>query len=277
MLGGFIVQFLYRIILGIFIGAGAILPGISSGVLCVIFGIYDKLVDSVLGFFKDCKKNFCFLFPIILGIFIGIVIFGNILKSLFITYPMQTKSAFIGLILGCMPSLIKTANSNKGFRLHYLIYTVISFIVALLLLLLEKKLNMFYFAYSQNALFLILSGFIMSVGIVVPGVSSTVLLMILGTYDTYLDAVSTVNTCVLIPMGIGVVIGGIVFLKLIQYAFKNYFSQTYYTIIGFVLGSIFILYPNFSFDFQGLICICILVIGFYIGRTIEKKEVHNQK
>lgn len=108
-------QFLYHCLIGLLIGAGAILPGISSGVLCVIFGIYDKLIDSVLGFLKDIKKNLTFLFPIILGGGIGVVIFGNVLKNLFAFYPIQTKFAFIGLILGCMPSLIKTANSKKDF------------------------------------------------------------------------------------------------------------------------------------------------------------------
>ena len=98
---------LYRFIIGIFIGAGAILPGISSGVLCVIFGIYDKLINCVLGFFKDIKENSKFLLPIIIGVAIGVIVFGNLLKTLFNLYPTQTKFAFIGLILGCVPNLFK--------------------------------------------------------------------------------------------------------------------------------------------------------------------------
>ena len=85
----------------------------------------------------------------------------------------------------------------------------------------------------------------MSIGIVVPGVSSTVLLMILNTYEVYLDAVSTVNLLVLIPMGIGVILGGILFLKITEVLMRKFFSETYYTIIGFVLGSLLILYPRF--------------------------------
>ena len=105
--------FLYNILIGILIGAGAILPGISSGVLCVIFGIYDKLIDSILGFFKNIKENFKFLFPICVGVGLGVVLFGNILKTLFLLYDVQIKFAFIGLILGGLPSLIKIANSIK--------------------------------------------------------------------------------------------------------------------------------------------------------------------
>lgn len=236
---------LYRFVVGIFIGAGAILPGISSGVLCVIFGIYDKLINCVLGFFKNIKENFKFLFPIVIGVAIGVIVFGNLLKNLFNLYPIQTKFAFIGLILGCVPNLFKIANSKKGFKAHYLIYTFLSFALTIFLLLLENTLKNSTFASEGNTLFLVLSGFIMSIGIVVPGVSSTVLLMILNTYEVYLDAVSTVNFSVLIPMGIGVICGGILFLKITELLMKKFFSETYYTIIGFVLGSLLILYPRF--------------------------------
>lgn len=84
---------------GLAIGAGAILPGISSGVICVIFGIYEKLLNAVLNFFKNIKENLKLLLPISLGCVVGIVIFGNIIKCLFLSYPLQTKFAFIGLIL----------------------------------------------------------------------------------------------------------------------------------------------------------------------------------
>ena len=80
---------------GIFIGSGAILPGISSGVLCVIFGIYEKLLNSVLDFFKAPEENFKFLFPIFIGICLGFLIFSNILNFLLYKFPLQTNSLFI--------------------------------------------------------------------------------------------------------------------------------------------------------------------------------------
>ncbi len=260
----------YQLIIGILIGAGAILPGISSGVLCVIFGIYDKLVNSVLGFFKNWKENIKFLFPIILGVGIGVVLLGNLLKTLFCLYPVPTKTAFLGLILGCVPSLFKIANSKKGFRLHYLFYTLLSLVFTTLLLILENSFTSNTLTNTSNSLFLVLSGFIMSAGIVVPGVSSTVLLMILGTYETYLNAVASINISILFPMGIGLILGGLSFLKLTQYLLKNYFAQTYYTIIGFVLGSLVILWPGFTFDFMGVLSFIIFIICFYIGKNFER-------
>ena len=106
-------NFLSDCLKGIAIGAGAILPGISSGVFCVIFGIYEKLLDSILNFFSDVKNNFKFLFPIFIGVVLGIVLFGNVLNYCLYKFPIQTKSIFIGLILGSIPALIKEVNNKE--------------------------------------------------------------------------------------------------------------------------------------------------------------------
>ena len=175
---------------------------------------------------------------------------------------------FIGLILGSVPSLFKTANSQKGFRLHYLIYTAITFILTLVLLIIENAFTVSSINQYTNFLFLVFAGFIMSIGVVVPGVSSTVLLMILGVYNIYLFSVSTLDFNVLLPMGIGLLIGGIVFLIIIKYCLEKFHAQTYYSIIGFVLGSIPILYPGFQFDFTGLVSILLFLLGLYIYNKI---------
>ena len=91
--------FLLNCVKGILIGSGAILPGISSGVLCIIFGIYEKLLDSIIHFFKNIKANIKFLLPISIGVAIGVLIFSNFLNYFLINFSLQTKSIFIGLIL----------------------------------------------------------------------------------------------------------------------------------------------------------------------------------
>ena len=96
--------------------------------------------------------------------------------------------------------------------------------------------------------------------------------MILGTYETYLTAVSALDLSILIPMGIGLIIGGFLFLKLTQYFIREHFSRTYYAIIGFVIGSVFILYPGFEFNFSGIGQIVIFLLCFYIGKMFEKEE-----
>jgi putative membrane protein len=256
-------KFLFDYLKGIAIGAGAILPGISSGVLCVIFGLYEKLINSVLNIFKDFKTNFKFLLPIGLGGVTGILLFGKILKYLFNSFPMQTKFAFIGLIIGCIPILFKKANSKKGFRLHYLLFLIIAFAIGSLSILYEA---------NNGFLFLIIAGFFMSIGIVVPGVSSSVILMTFGVYYEYLDAISTLNLNILIPLAIGIILGGYLFLKIIKYLLENYFPETFYAIIGFVLGSVLILYPGFTFNITGIISLLCFSVSFIISLQFEKLE-----
>ena len=228
-------------------GAGAILPGISSGVLCVIFGIYETLLNCTLNFFKNIKYNFKFLFPIGLGTLVGVILLGNILKYVFYAYPVQTKFMFIGLIIGSVPELLKKANSKKGFKLSYLIYFIFSFSVGVLLVLLEKKLNFSENNISQFSFaYLLISGFFMSAGVIIPGVSSTLILILMGVYDAYLLSVSSLYIPFLLPLGIGLIIGSFICMKLIKFLLDNYYSQTFYCIIGFTLGSIFVLYPGIS-------------------------------
>lgn len=104
------------------------------------------------------------------------------------------------------------------------------------------------------------------------GVSSTVLLMIMGIYDIYLVSISTLDFYVLVPMGIGLILGGYVFLNISKYCLTNFHSQTYYAILGFVLGSIFVLYPGFSFDLQGILYIGLLIMGIFISMKLEKGQ-----
>lgn len=157
---------------GIFIGSGAILPGISSGVICMVLGLYEKLLDSILNFFKDIKTNFKFLFPIASGILVGIILFSNILLYCFNTIPCQTNSLFIGLLLGSISLL---ANSNireknyKDNKSQYISFLV-CFLIGLGLIYLENIININneYIPNKFSTLFLILSGIFMSIGIVVP-------------------------------------------------------------------------------------------------------------
>ncbi len=249
---------------GILIGAGAILPGISSGVLCVIFGIYEKLLNCVLNFFKNIKYNFKVLFPIGLGISCGIILLGNLLKYVFYAYPIQSKFIFIGLILGSIPALSKKACSKQTFKLRYLIYLLVSFFLGISLVFLEHHINISRIQTEYSYLFIVFSGFLMSAGVIIPGISSTLILMILGIYDTYLLSISTLYFPFLIPLGVGLIIGCFICMRLIKILFDKFHTPTYFCIIGFTIGSIFILLPNFSFDIDGFTGILCCIISFFI-------------
>ena len=255
--------FLLNCAKGIAIGTGAILPGISSGVMCVIFGIYEKLLDSILNFFKDIKNNIKFLLPLFVGVILGVVIFSNFLDFFLQKYPLQTKSIFIGLILGSIPSLIKEVNSKEKFKLYYLFYSIISFSIGIFSVFLERNISMPNIS-NFSYIYLVLSGFAMSIGVVVPGVSSTIILMLMGVYSTYLCSVSHLYFPILIPMGVGLFFGCIVFMKITKFLLNHFYARTFYSIIGFTLGSIFVLLPNVSLDLSGFICFICILFGFLV-------------
>ena len=111
----------------------------------------------------------------------------------------------------------------------------------------------------------------MSIGIVVPGVSSTIILMLLGTYSLYLSAISTLYLPVLIPMGIGIIIGSLIFMKIIKYLLDKFYIQTMYSIIGFTLGSIFILLPEVHSLIDIILAFACALFGYYIVKLVAKK------
>ena len=234
--------------------------GISSGVLCVIFGIYEKLLNSVLGFFKNIKENFKFLFPIVLGTVLGVVIFSKILNYFLYAYPLQTKSTFVGLILSTVPSLLKDINKKEKFRLHYIFFLIFALFIGIATVYLEKNMTVLS-GTSYNYFYLVFCGFMMSVGIIVPGVSSTIILMLLGIYSSYLTSVSSLYVPILAPIGIGLALGCFIFMKVTKFLLDNYYAQTFYTIIGFTLGSILVIWPDFTPDFSGFLSFIFMMLG----------------
>jgi len=138
-------------ITGILIGSGAILPGISSGVFCVAFGIYEKLVDSILNFFKDIKGNTKFLFPILFGAFVGILIFSNILKFVFVNFNIPTSFAFMGLILGSLPLVIKKSEITE-ISISHIMCLIVTLSLSIYLATLEHFSNMCSASFSLRLL-----------------------------------------------------------------------------------------------------------------------------
>ena len=255
-----------NIIKGIFIGAGAIVPGVSSGVLCVIFGIYEKLLDAVLNFFKDIKQNIKFLFPIALGVGIGVLLFSNILNYLLYEFPVQTKSIFIGLIIGTIPSLVKEVNEKETFKPQNVIYLLIALAIGIVTVVLENKLYISSNIEDMSFMYFVMCGAIMSLGIVVPGVSSTIILMLLGVYSVYLQSIANLYFPVLIPMGVGLILGSIIVMKLTKRLLEKYYGKTFYVIIGFTIGSIFVLLPQGMSLIETMLCVLCVFLGVYISR-----------
>lgn len=240
-----------------------------AGVFCVAFGLYEKLIDSFLHFFKNIKKNTAFLLPIILGALVSIFLFSNFLQIAFDNFYMITSYAFIGLILGSLPIVFKQAEVSK-ITFSHIMCLILSFVFSIYLIVLEQ--NAIYSLSSFSNSYLILSGFLMSAGIVIPGISKTVILMMLGIYSSYLSAISTLNFSILLPLGIGLILGSVIFMFIINFLFSHFKSYTYFLILGFVLGSVLIIFPGFAFSFECILGILLAGVCFFVTYKLGKLE-----
>ncbi|MBR3249150.1 MAG: DUF368 domain-containing protein [Clostridia bacterium] len=261
-------EFFSYIIKGIAIGAGAIVPGVSSGVICVILGIYEKLIDCVLNLFKNFKKSIKLLLPLSIGIIIGMIIVGKVLNCLLNAYPNEINFVFIGLVIGCVPSLFKQANSMGRFKISNLFFLFIALGIGLVMVILER--NIITSCNTEHStIYLIISGMCMSLGVIIPGVSSTVILMLLGVYNIYLNSIAGAYLPVLMPIGIGLITGSLICMRIIKILLNKFHSQTFYSIIGFTLGSVFVLYPGITFDLNGILCILLFALSWMISSSLE--------
>ncbi len=261
---------------GILGGIGNIIPGLSGAALLVILGVYQKIINAIseLAKFKNIKKNIIFLLPIGLGVVIGTVVFGNILMYLLKEYPMQTSYSFTGFIIGTIPMLFKEAN-KEGFDKKYLISLSITFIIGLGLLSLKGYSNI----QATDLTFIqgCILGLVLAGSTIIPGISSTVLLNLLGFYQYYLKAVSTLDIISLFPVMIGLGIGALIFIFIINYLLKNHYGYTYYTVSGFCIATIpAVIIGKPSLDlvtFFSILCaIGAFLLTYYVGKKCEAKE-----
>lgn len=272
-------SFFILFLIGILIGTAMIIPGVSGAVIAVIFGVYDKMILSLNNLFKDFKKNFFFLAVLGTGIFVGAIWFSNVLMFLYKKHEVITKFVFVGLILGGVPFLLKELNKKKE-KINFLAM-IISFSLSFILWILSKEFLEINLYVSNNSLILntlnlFIAGVIYSIGKVIPGVSSSFLLILMGMYEYVLLVMAHPITVglkeieKLIPFIFGLIVGVITLLKIINFLLKRYFGLTYSIIIGFVIGSIPALMPNLCFSLNTIIGVIFMLFGFMLSYELTK-------
>lgn len=247
-------SFINLFLVGILIGVAMIVPGLSGGVIAVIFGVYDKMIYSLTNIFKDFKKNFTFLLVLGVGILVGAVWFSNIMIFLYEKHEVLTRFSFIGLILGGVPFLFRKVKETS--RINYFVFFA-TIVFCFLFFILSK--NVFRIDLSANSssfalknLNLFMAGFIYSIGKVMPGISGSFLLITIGMYEYVLSVIAHPITIGLREINkllvflTGLIFGVFILLKIMNRLLKRKFGLVYSMIIGFVLGSIFALIPNVS-------------------------------
>ena len=209
------------------------IPGISGSVLAISMGVYDKIIKAFSCFFKSPKKHFLFLVQIMIGIFTSIIIGTKIIHYLINHFYTITMFTILGFIIGTIPSLIRKVEYNK----KNIMISIISF-------LLTFALNYFKINITINISTIIIFGIIESFTSIVPGISGTAIFINLGVYDYILKNISTLNINFLPFYILGILVGLIVFTKIINILIEKYNSSFESVINGLVIASIFPILNN---------------------------------
>lgn len=274
-------SFIYLFLIGILIGTAMIIPGVSGSVIAVIFGVYDKSITALTNLFKNFKKNIIYLFILGSGILTGAVWFSNVMMFLYEKCEIVTKLSFVGLILGGVPYLIKEIKSKDNEKINFLAL-LLTFLLSVLFWYISQNVLKINFnvessSYLVKFLLLFLSGIIYSIGKIIPGVSGSFLLIIIGMYEFVLSLISNPihmvvrNFNKVVPFLLGFILGIIILLKLVNNLLEKKFSLTYSIIIGFVLGSVWALVPKFNFSKEYVIGIIIMIFSFTLSYKLSKK------
>ncbi|MFD1361987.1 DUF368 domain-containing protein [Lentibacillus salinarum] len=231
---------------GILMGASDVIPGVSGGTIAVVLGIYDRLIAAINGFLsKEWKKQLGFLVPLGIGIVTAIFLLSNAIKWLFEHYPGPTKFFFLGLILGVLPYLFHKADAKNKFQgKHIMLLLLGAVIVGSLAFLQANEGPVVENMTTSTYILLFFSGFIASSALVLPGISGSLLLVILGMHTTVITAISNLQLDIIAVTGAGIVIGIVFMSKLVNFFLNNYYTGTFAVIIGMVIGSVFVVFPG---------------------------------
>lgn len=261
---------------GMAIMVSTMVPGVSGGTMAIVLGVYDNLIHSIGSFFEDWKKNSKFLMQLGLGAGVGLLLFSNLIENALNSYPIIMRFLFIGVIIGGIPILYRRSMAVDKKKSNF-IYLIIGLAIALLMSQDTSTVTtMASVGGVKGFIFLFLAGIIIAIALILPGISGSYVLLIFGLYDTVLNAINTTNISLLIPLGLGAVIGTLATTKAIEKLLNKYPGKTYMMILGFVIGSIPPIYPGLPKEGNVLFPILALIIGFAFIMwlsTLEKDEL----
>lgn len=257
---------------GMCIGGTMTVPGISGGSMAMILGIYDKLISSVNRAVKFDKKSIIFLLEVLLGGGIGIILFSGLVLKMIELYTMPVTYFFIGAVLGGTPMIYRSAKVTK-FTPSAIIYPIIGIVIVSLIALLPEGVFDPSLNSGVRGFFIqIIGGVIIAIALVLPGISVSQMLLMLGLYETVMGAASSLNILPIIPIAVGALIGTLSTAKVMDKAMVKFPQATYLIIFGFVLGSVRELFPGVPFGFEIPLCILTAALGFYVVYLISEKS-----
>ena len=270
-------KILKSILIGILIGIANIIPGVSGGTLAISLGVYEEIIYSINHIIKEFKKSIKTLFPLGVGAVLAILLLSKLISYCFESYEVNTTSVFVGLILGAIPMLVRNVKGSKiDFKNIVCFILGFTLIAGLAFVGEVKESDVFP---STNLLIMLLVGMIASMTMIVPGVSGSMILALMGFYrpilntiNALLDKVLSFNFTniwseifILTFFGIGVIIGIVVFARIIEMMFNKFKIPTFYVIIGIILASPIALLVNLNYTGMSVIGFVVMVVFAIFG------------
>lgn len=261
-------NFPLRIVQGAIVGGGAILPGVSGGVLCVAFGIYKPMMELLSHPVKSFGKHYKLFIPFLIGWIIGFCGLARLTELLFSVSSTAAVSIFAGLVAGTLPHLFAEAGAGSVRRTSFVAMTVSAFLMFGLLSILK---NSTAAEITPNIGWYILCGVIWGLSLVVPGLSSSSILIFLGLYEPIASGIADLRPDVILPLIGGIAITVVLSARIVDNLFKKHYQATYFTVLGIVLASTLLIIPSsFASALEVLICIILFSAGFAGAYILNK-------
>ncbi len=276
------------VIKGFIMGIANIIPGVSGGTLALILGIYEKFIGAINHFFSNFKENFKFLLCVFIGIGLSLITMSNVIDYSYKNFPIPTTLFFVGLVIGGLPLLYKKVKGKKEKKeVSSWVIFGITFAIVIFMAISDKIFgNVAQVDFSNMNLFsyilLFIVGAIAAATMIIPGVSGSLVLMLLGYYYPVINTIKELSTfnnlgnnlIILIVLGLGVLVGIVLIAKLIEFLFKKYETKTYYGVLGFIFASIIAIpiatFTEIEITFN-IIHIIIEIVVAFIGGVIAYK------
>lgn len=267
-----ILQAILWVIQGCIVGIGAILPGVSGGTLCYAFGIYNPIIEVLSHPFKGIKKHWQMLIFVFLGVGVGFVGFAGVTNWLLGLNEGVVLCVFVGLIAGTLPDIWKDAG-EKGRNKFSIIALLVSFAAITAVFYIFK--NVLALTIEPNFIGWLLCGLLWGLSFIVPGFSSSTLLLFFGIYEKMSEGISRLDFSVLIPLGIAMLATLLLFSKLMEFVFDRFHSVVSHCVLGFVVATTLMILPSFNTSFVNILvyigCIaCGAVASFFFSKACNK-------
>lgn len=260
---------LFTVLKGLWIGGTLTVPGVSGGSMAMILGIYDKLIESVSAFLHkggNKKKAFFFLLEVGCAGIVGFILFSHLVSLLMARFPLEVCFFFAGAVAGGIPIILKAAEIHRPKPLD-LLFAIVGIACVFGISKIPAGLFSIPLTLSVGGVLLqLLCGALVAVGFVLPGISLSQMLYVLGIYEELMNYVAELNVLPLIPLGLGAVLGVLLTAYAVELLLKRFPRATYLVIFGFMLGSLPEIFSGKDFGgftvWNYVFCAFLAILGF---------------